>query len=107
MSKGPATRPAGSLPPARDNPGRLCHGVGMEFTNWRKSSHSFSNGNCLEAASWRTSSHSNGTECAEIGHGPGIIGVRDTKNPGGPVLEFTAAAWRAFTTAAKAGHLAH
>ena len=64
---------------------------------WRKSSYS-RNGNCLEAASWRVPARSAGNgACAEIGQGTGIIGVRDSKDPGGPVLMFSTAAWRRFT----------
>lgn len=47
--------------------------------NWRKSSHSFSNGNC-----------------AEVGQAGTVVGVRDSKDPGGPVLAFGAEAWAAF-----------
>ena len=48
---------------------------------WAKSSFSFSNGNCVEVA-----------KCLPGGH----VGVRDSKNPTGPVLEFTPETWRAF-----------
>ena len=47
--------------------------------DWAKSSWSTYNGNCAEA---RTAG--------------GVVQVRDSKNPG-PVLEFTPAAWGAFT----------
>ena len=52
---------------------------------------------------WRTSSYSapNGA-CVEAGHGPGAVGVRDSADPGSPVLEFAPAAWAAFTAALKA-----
>ena len=81
----------------------------MTYSNWRKSSFSFSNGNCLEvASSWRTPARSAGNgACAEIGHAPGTIAVRDSKDPDGPVLQFTPAAWQAFTDAAKTAHLAY
>jgi hypothetical protein len=64
---------------------------------WRKSSHSFSCGNCVEAAGkWRKSSASAGGECAEVGQdGAGVL-VRDTQDRAGPVLAFGAAAWGAF-----------
>jgi hypothetical protein len=67
--------------------------------NWRKSSFSFSNGNCAEVASWRVStrSMSNG-HCVQVGQGAAVVGVRDTKDDGrGPVLVFSAGAWETFT----------
>ncbi|MEH1014107.1 DUF397 domain-containing protein [Micromonospora sp. CPCC 206060] len=53
----------------------------------------------LTGAVWRKSSRSNtqGGNCVEVaGNLPGVIGVRDSKDPTGPVLTFDAAAWRAF-----------
>jgi Domain of unknown function (DUF397) len=82
---------------------------------WRKSSYSnTAGGECIEVAmrpattAWRKSSHSNtnGGECIEVADGhPGLVPVRDSKNPGGPRLTFTAAAWTAFIAAIKAGDL--
>ena len=65
---------------------------------WRKSNYSFSNGQCVEVASWRTSSRStyHGI-CVEVGHGPAVIGVRDSKLAQSPVLTFSADAWQRFT----------
>ncbi|MGH3176861.1 MAG: DUF397 domain-containing protein [Streptosporangiaceae bacterium] len=47
---------------------------------------------------WRKSSYSgdNGGECVEVAT-TGDVLVRDTADRGGPVLTFTAEAWRAFT----------
>ena len=42
--------------------------------------------------SWRKSTHSDGNmgDCAEVATNlPGIVAVRDSKNPDGPVLTFT------------------
>ena len=53
----------------------------------------------LNNARWRKSSRSsgNGGDCVEVaGNLPGVVGVRDSKDRGGPVLAFTPAAWRAF-----------
>ncbi|MGH3178022.1 MAG: DUF397 domain-containing protein [Streptosporangiaceae bacterium] len=52
---------------------------------WVKSSFSFANGNCVEVAelpgSW--------------------VGIRDSRDPGGPVLRFTRAEWAAFLRGAR------
>jgi hypothetical protein len=49
-------------------------------------------------SNWRKSSHSgsNGGECIEVAS-PGGVLVRDTADRNGPALIFTADAWRAFT----------
>jgi len=49
---------------------------------------------------WRKASYSgNGVNCVEAGTVPGAVLVRDTKDrQHGPVLRFTADAWRRFTT---------
>jgi uncharacterized protein DUF397 len=49
------------------------------MTGWVKSSYSFSNGNCVEVAD-----------------GDGGVGVRDSRDPAGPVLAAAAAAWTEF-----------
>ncbi|MFI8941158.1 DUF397 domain-containing protein [Streptomyces sp. QH1-20] len=51
----------------------------------------------LRCALWFKSTYS-GTDsnCVEVAHAPGVIGVRDSKNPCGPVLVFGAVAWNAF-----------
>jgi Domain of unknown function (DUF397) len=55
---------------------------------------------------WRKSSYSGGQggNCIEVGHGREVIAVRDTKQAGrGPVLRFSAEAWRRFAGQIKAG----
>lgn len=61
----------------------------MDLTGavWRKSGHSGSSGNCVEVAT----------------NLPGLVAVRDSKNPDGPALVFTPAEWEAFLAGAKAG----
>lgn len=73
----------------------------MDLTNaeWRKSSHSGSNAaECVELAAlpWRKSTHSasNGGDCVELAGVPGVVVVRDSKDPDGPVLLVTGTALR-------------
>ncbi|MFC6079778.1 DUF397 domain-containing protein [Sphaerisporangium aureirubrum] len=40
-------------------------------------------------------------QCVEIAGSGGHVVVRDSKNPGGPVLAFTTDEWRAFVHALK------
>jgi hypothetical protein len=42
--------------------------------------------------------------CVEVHPVTGAIAVRDSKNPGGLVLAYSAESWRAFTLAARLGH---
>ncbi|MEU9763290.1 DUF397 domain-containing protein [Streptomyces sp. NPDC047985] len=75
---------------------------------WRKSSYSNGDGgNCLEVAQefarWRKSSHSNGGNRVEVADGhPGLVPVRDSKRPDGPVLVLPASAWTPFVESVKA-----
>jgi len=60
----------------------------------------------LTGAIWRKASYSggNGGNCVEVRELPdGGRQVRDSKDPGGPVLAFTSAEWDAFVAGAKAG----
>ncbi|PVC93424.1 DUF397 domain-containing protein [Streptomyces sp. CS014] len=55
----------------------------------------------LTAAAWRSSSYSNqeGGNCVQVADGfPGVVPVRDSKNPTGPALVVPAAAWNTFIT---------
>ncbi|CAM5289693.1 DUF397 domain-containing protein [Kitasatospora aureofaciens] len=59
----------------------------------------------LSGANWRKSSFSGETgACVEVADGfPGLLPVRDSKDPQGPCLLFTPDAWTAFITAVRAG----
>ncbi|RQX11283.1 DUF397 domain-containing protein [Micromonospora ureilytica] len=53
----------------------------------------------LTNATWRKSrrSGSSGGNCVEVADNlPGVVGVRDSKDPAGPALTFGPAAWQAF-----------
>ncbi|HKB30663.1 MAG TPA: DUF397 domain-containing protein [Streptosporangiaceae bacterium] len=56
-----------------------------QHSRWRKSTLSAYNGNCVEARA----------------SGPATVQVRDSKDPHGPTLTFTRAAWRAFLAEVK------
>ncbi|MEU8155565.1 DUF397 domain-containing protein [Micromonospora sp. NPDC048986] len=53
----------------------------------------------LTGARWRKSTRSNGSggACVEVASNlPGLVAVRDSKDPTGPLLVFPSGAWRAF-----------
>ena len=65
-------------------------------------------GHPLDNAAWHKSSYSgsNGGNCVEVAALPSdSLAVRDSKDPDGPVLTFSRAGWRTFTTALKTGAL--
>ncbi|WBB73655.1 DUF397 domain-containing protein [Micromonospora sp. WMMD1128] len=51
----------------------------------------------LTGAIWRKPTRSGQSECVEVADNlDGVVGVRDSKDPAGPVLTFAPDAWRAF-----------
>ncbi|OKH90951.1 DUF397 domain-containing protein [Streptomyces uncialis] len=61
-----------------------------ESPRWFTSSYSANGGQCIEVAANLTTTH-------------GIVPVRDSKNPSGPVLDIPATAFTSFVTGVKAG----
>ncbi|GAA2620348.1 DUF397 domain-containing protein [Streptomyces tubercidicus] len=61
-----------------------------ESPRWFKSSYSNNGGNCIEVA-------------ANLITARGMVPVRDSKNPSGPVLDFAADAFSSFVAGVKAG----
>ncbi|MFJ9846826.1 DUF397 domain-containing protein [Kitasatospora sp. NPDC101155] len=59
----------------------------------------------LSRASWFKSSYSdNGGSCVEVSPDfPGVVPVRDSKDPEGPALVFPVEVWRSFVAATAAG----
>ncbi|RAO27752.1 hypothetical protein PSN13_05640 [Micromonospora saelicesensis] len=61
----------------------------------------------LLGAQWRKSTRSgdNNGNCVEVADNlPGLIAVRDSKDPAGPALTFSPAAWSGFVRVTKSGH---
>ncbi|GAA0989386.1 DUF397 domain-containing protein [Acrocarpospora macrocephala] len=61
--------------------------LNLDDAEWRKSSASGDNGQCVEVAT----------------NLPGIVAVRDSKNPQGLALIFTPGEWKAFLKGANQG----
>ena len=60
----------------------------------------------LHRAEWRKSSFSSGSggNCVEVATNlPGVVAVRDSKDPDGPALALTPAQWRSFAAGVKLG----
>ncbi|MFJ6198582.1 DUF397 domain-containing protein [Micromonospora sp. NPDC092111] len=58
----------------------------------------------LSDAKWRKSTRSSGNQgdCVEVADNlPGVVAVRDSKDPDGPVLAFPPTTWQSFVTFAK------
>jgi hypothetical protein len=58
-------------------------------------------------AIWRKSRHSATTHCVEVAQTPTVVGVRDSKDPNGLVLQYPSTRWAAFLGGIKAGEFDH
>jgi hypothetical protein len=59
-------------------------------------------------AAWRKSSRSGGQgNCVEVAETLTVVGVRDSKDRGGPVLVFTTTDWQEFVDGVKSGAFDH
>jgi hypothetical protein len=63
-------------------------GIDLSRAEWHKSSYSSQDGNCVEVAQ----------------NLPGVVAVRDSKNPDGPVLVVTLEEWQEFLFTLKNQH---
>jgi len=86
------------------------HALDLSTATWRRSSRSTANANCVEVAfvgaAWRRSSRSSPTaNCVEVAVAGSAVGVRDSKDPDGPVLVLPAASRTHFVTAIRSGGL--
>lgn len=61
----------------------------------------------LSAATWRKSTRSSGggSNCIEVAHLPGLIAIRDSKNPDGAALIITPTAFRKLADGIRHGTL--
>jgi hypothetical protein len=79
----------------------------MNHRLWRKASASNPGGCCVEVSlpQWRKAARSvNDGACVEFAMLPdSMIGLRNSRDPGGPVLKFTGPEWLAFLDGATKG----
>lgn len=58
----------------------------------------------LTSVQWRKSSYSSGNgQCVEVALAQGVMAIRDSKNPAGPALVFDHDTWSAFVRGVTAG----
>jgi len=62
-----------------------------------------SSGARLGEPAWRKASFCASGECVEVAQQDGMIVLRDSKEPGGSLLRYTAEEWQSFVLGVKAG----
>jgi hypothetical protein len=53
---------------------------------------------------WRKSTHSNSAGCLEAAAADGVVFLRDSKRPDGPIVPISARAWLVFVAEQRASH---
>lgn len=71
------------------------------MTEWRKPS--CETGSCVEVGFHKSTKSGTNGACVEVATCDCGVRVRDSKNPGGPVLNFNKAEWVAFLASARDG----
>lgn len=54
------------------------------------------------ALNWRKSTQSAAANCLEVASSDGVVFLRDSKRPGGPIVPISAAAWLVFVAELRA-----
>ncbi len=65
------------------------HGTELSRAIWRRSTYSNNGGNCVEVAT----------------NLPGVVAIRDSKDPEGPALIFTPTEWGEFVSGVRDGEI--
>lgn len=60
-----------------------------------------------ESLRWQKSSLSGASGCVETAPSAGLVAVRDSKDPAGPVLRYTRHEWAVFVEGVKRGEFDH
>jgi Domain of unknown function (DUF397) len=57
----------------------------------------------VRSTHWKKSSRCDSSACVEVAQLEQHVGVRDSKDPDGPVLTFSSGAWSSFVAGVRAG----
>jgi Domain of unknown function (DUF397) len=65
----------------------------------------FHDGVAARSLSWRKATRSIGNgDCVEVAPDDGQVAIRDSKDPAGPVIHYSASTWQSFLHKAKRGN---